>query len=176
MVEPTTIETFQETIRRKDILIDTNVISRAVDHTKAFEPFFKDILAAECQPVTSPLIEFEFLRGAHEERHWGVRRKLLDELFIKLSMSQVPKIFDDALQIATAYSARNHRSASIVDCALAALMMKFSGKLFLATLNHRDFPTFLFDIVTVYPIDTGKEMLPVGIYAFNADKAREVLK
>ena len=83
-------------------------------------------------------------------------------------------IVTDAIKIANAYSARKHNSASLVDCCIAAYVMRFKGNLLLATLNPKDFPTFLFKCIGIYPLDTNKELFPIVFLNYDKGKTEKI--
>lgn len=80
----------------------------------------------------------------------------------------------NAIKIANIYSARKLNNPSIIDCCIASYIEKYFDNLFLATLNHKHFPTYLFGRVYVWTIDAENDIFPIGIYKFNKEKARKV--
>lgn len=171
----TDIEKIKKLISNKYILLDNNVITRASDHPDAFLPFLQLLIDANCKPIIIPLIKFEYLRGANSIKHRTKRLALLE----LLNPDTIPSIYGDqkvdlAIDIANVYSGRKLESPNVVDCSLAAHLIHFQSTLLLATLNHKDFPTFLFDRVGVFTVDTEKDVMPIGIYKSNSEKTVEV--
>jgi hypothetical protein len=83
------------------------------------------------------------------------------------------QILRNAEELAILYSHKDSNLSnkiSFIDCLIAGQLMKYPNRLFLATLNHSDFPLFIFDRIHIETIDAGEEILTVGIYAFNQRK------
>ena len=165
---------FGEKIENKYILFDSGVITKACDHFDSFEDFFVLINKLRCVSTYFPFVEFEFLRGAHMPEHKKERKKFL-AAFAFAKMPLHPQLVDDALKIANSYSARKLTSPSLVDCCIAAYLKHYASNLFLVTLNHKDFPTFLFNRFFIYPIDTEQDVLPLGFYQFDIEKGANIL-
>jgi len=164
----------KERLTNKFILLDTNVIARSFEHFDNFEGFLRFFQETECALTYFPMIEFEFLRGAHLAEHRKARTEFLKTLAFE-QMPFDPQVVYDALKIANAYVARNRKlTPSIVDCCIAAYLKEYADNLYLATLNHSDFPTYLFDRIYVWPVDTEKDVFPIGIYQFNTQKAKDI--
>ena len=163
-------------ISNKFVLLDTGIIIRAFEHFEDFKGFFNLLETTNCHPVYFPFIEFEFLRGAYEPEHRSARREFLHT--IPLDELPVPReeILDDAIRLANIYSNHKLHSAKLVDCCIAAYLMKHTSNLFLVTLNHKDFPTFVFDRIFIYPVDTDNEVFPIGFYQLNVEKTENELK
>lgn len=159
---------------RNWVLLDTNVLSEAVRSFKSFESFFNALKDLACQPAYSPLIEFEFLRGAYQTAHREVRREFLSKLpFERMPSPAGNALFEDALRIADAYDARGYSSAKIVDCTIAATVLKFRTHMMLATFNLKDFPLFLFKPIGLIPIESGGVLKPLGVFVINETRAHE---
>lgn len=167
----TDIDEIKEVLSNKDILLDNNILTRASDHPDEFVPFLELLEESDCNPMITALIKFEYLRGAHKVVHQQKREAFLQELSPEsFSHNYAEQKMDLAIQIGKCYFARQI-APSVVDCSLAAHLIAFQGRLLLATLNHKDFPTFLFDRLAVFTVATEKEVLPIGIYGFNKEKA-----
>jgi predicted nucleic acid-binding protein len=164
----------KDKISSKFVLLDTGVIIRAFENFDNFEAFFKMLEDANCRSVYFPFIEFEFLRGAYEISHRHDREQFLKEIS-GISLNQPNHtIIKDAIAIANCYSARKHYSASLTDCCIAAYLKTFTDNLFLVTLNHKDFPTFLFDRVGIHPIDAKTDIFTLAFYKYNQAKAEKI--
>ncbi|MBU3942751.1 hypothetical protein KKA24_02080, partial [Patescibacteria group bacterium] len=83
-----------------------------------------------------------------------------------------PNLLKEALKLAKVYSHQGIQKGkiSLVDCCIGALLKQYGKKLFLATLNHSDFPISLFDREYILPVDAGNNVLPVAFYRFNEEK------
>lgn len=171
----TDIAEIKDLLSHKHILLDNNVITRASDHPRAFRPFLKLLNESECKPIIIPLIKFEYLRGAHSVEHKERREALLEILNpYTLPQSYTDEKIDLAIKIANCYAQRDLRTPNVVDCALAAQLLQFKDKVFLATTNHKDFPTFLFNRIGVFTVDTEKDVIPIGIYSYDESKSKSL--
>lgn len=167
----TDIDEIKRILFHKDILLDNNILTRATDHPDAFFPFLQLIETSACNPMITGLIQFEYLRGAYQLARKKKRQAFLQELAPgNFSHNFAEQKMELAIKIGNCYSAKQI-TPSVVDCSLASHLIAFGGRLLLATLNHKDFPIFLFDRLAVFTIDTEKEVLPIGIYGFNKEKA-----
>ncbi len=163
---------FLEICKNKHILFDANVFIFGFGHYKEFEELCNFLIQAKCVLACFSLVEFEFLRTAHEPKNKEKRENLLKE-FREISFI-VDDARDDMIKIANAYTARRITGASAVDCCIATLLKKHNQQVILATLNHKDFPTFLFDRIFIYPIDTDKDIFTLAFYRFNVEKAKKI--
>ena len=158
----------------KHILFDTGVIIHSFQSYESFVDFFILLIKLNCHFAYFPLIEFEFIRGAYEEIHRRKRQEFLRNLsFLKLPF-QGEDLINDAIRIANIYAARRNHKTSLVDCLIAAYLRKYSRHLILVTTNHQDFPTYLFDRLFIYPIDTEKDIITLAFYKFDQAKAQKL--
>lgn len=173
-MENLTEKEFTQEIANKFVLFDTGVIIRAFKYYELFENLFMFLEKNECSPTYFPLVEFEFTRGAYEIEHKEKRKEFLRSLsFLNMPVPSNETI-GDAIKIANAYSARRVNSPSFIDCCIAAYLKNYHNNLFLVTLNHKDFPTFLFDRVFIYPINTEKDIFTLAFYRFNMNKCKKI--
>lgn len=142
--------------------------------SKISKLFFNLLEETNCKSAYFPFIEFEFLRGAYEAGHKKDREEFLKEISAVELSTPTSKIIKDSISIANCYSARKHYSASLTDCSIAAYLKTHSDNLFLVTLNHKDFPTFLFDRVGIVPVDTEKDIFTLAFYSYNKPKAAKI--
>jgi predicted nucleic acid-binding protein len=164
-------EEIGELLFHKYILLDNNVITRAHDHPGAFRPFLELLVKHECQPIITPLIRFEYLRGSISKEHTKTREEFIDLINADtLANAYTEESIEKAIKIANIYATRK-LFPNAIDCSLAANIMHFKDILFLATVNHKDFPTFLLERVGVFTVATEKDVIPIGIYGYNASKA-----
>ena len=162
----------EQTLRGKYILLDTDVLICLIENFDKVKDFIAFIKNIDCVFVYFPLIEFEFTRGAYKKEHRDKREKFLK----MLSINNLPFRSDDdetikeTIKVAHIYASKK-MNPSLIDCCTAAYLKKYSQNLFLATLNHKHFPTFLFDRFYIWTIDSGrKEIYPIGLYRFNKEK------
>ena len=170
-----TEEGLATTLKNKFLLLDTGVIIRGFEHFEEFEIFFNFLKQADCGLVYFPFIEFEFVRGAYDP-HLRERKQ---EFLHALAMTKMPfrsetTLMPDTIKIANAYTARKLNSPALTDCCIAAYLKNFSKNLLFVTVNHKYFPTFLFDRIFIYPIDTQKDIFPLGFYQYSEIKGKDI--
>lgn len=162
-------------LKHNFVLFDTCVLIESFEDQDAFLDFFNFVSDAICQPVYFPFIQFEFQRNAFLPENMDARKQFVDILGVEhLAMNPMDKLVTDAMSIANVYARQKHNGVELVDCCTASFMKRYPDKLFLVTLNHKDFPPFLFDCVAIYPVETKRKMLPVGFYKYNNEKARKI--
>jgi predicted nucleic acid-binding protein len=135
-----------------------------------FEGLIADIKSANCEIVIFPFVQFEFTRGAFELEHKRKRSEFIEALQAENLPVRTDDLIRDAIEIANLYASKKVDSPSMIDCSIAALMKIYSDKLFLCTLNHKDFPLFLFNRFHIYTMDADRNIYPFGFYEFNKDK------
>lgn len=159
-------------LERKHLLLDTGILLRAFKNEHEGARFFNDLQEANCTPVSFSFIEFEFMRQAGSEEHVESRK----EFWNNLDLPPLPSRHSDkdliplAINIAHEYGKRQHRSASLIDCTIAALAARHPKDLCIATMNLQDFPHFLFDIIHLYPIKDGKVFSSIAFLKIREDQ------
>jgi predicted nucleic acid-binding protein len=168
----TSIEELKKKIARKWVIFDTNILIEGFEkNPNEFVELHKMLVGSHCAPAYIPMIEFEFLRGAPEAKTRSKRREILRELAHKYPVRSDSGLTESAIEIANVYESRKGPRPELVDCHIAAVLRQHPTNLFLATLNHEDYPTYLFNPLYVLPIETRKSLLPVGIYEWGVEKA-----
>lgn len=158
-------------IKNKYIILDTNILIKALENFSAFESLFIFLKNVDCAIVDFPLIRFEFTRNIFLPGHRESRERFLDIL----SPSPLPfkeKLIEDSLEIARIYAHQGVQKGqiSLVDCCIAAYLKQYKENLFLITLNHKDFPVILFDRLFIFPIDGDNDVFAPAFYKFNDKK------
>ena len=174
-----------EKFRNKWILIDTNLLielSRDVN-SGFFDVFLSDLQKFDIQPVVEQSVLFEYRRGSRTPRNLSLKNEFLSMLIGDSSgnvssknFSNLPIRIEDAEKLAILYSHKdvNLSRISFIDCLVAAQLKQYKDNMCLATLDHSDFPDFVFDRYKIYTIDTGKKIINIGIYVFNQEKYEEL--
>ncbi len=171
------IDDFQRAIAYKHTILDSNILIKAFHNKECFNPLFNLLKESNCSIATSDLVAFEFTRNAYEPENIGQKQKFLSDINA-LTLSIRSDLLGEALKIAKMYAHQGIKDGkiSLVDCCLGALLKQYGEKLFLATINHSDFPTCLFDVEYIFPIDTGKDVFLVIFYRFNSEKYKQLEK
>jgi hypothetical protein len=170
-----------EILRNKHLLLDTNILINSAKYPLEFETFFEELSAFHIVPIIDEAIKLEFLRSANTQK------KLLIKInYLTLLLGNDQKRLDLPITIDTLVNARRFsnlshylnlkkQSISLGDSILSAQLKKYSGSLYLATMNHKDFPLRLFNRVLVKNIETSDELFTIGIYGFSESKYNEVV-
>ncbi len=167
---------WKQQLNKNSLLIDTGVLLRGFKNAKEAARFFSDLKEAGCTPVSFPFVRFEFMKGAKSPEH----KKLRDEFWENLGLVTLPsrpsdaELMDLAEKVAYEYAVRDLSGASLVDCVITAFALRHAENLCIATLNLKDFPSFLFDMIHVYPIDEGKCYCSVALLKIDSDKAKSM--
>ena len=154
-------------------LLDADIIIKSFGQPELKDtlfPFLEELFLA---PTVTSEICFEFLRSASFPETHQKRTS-----FIK-NWTVLPVAAEDrdiAVHIGRIYQSYG-LTPSLTDCISAAILRKFPKRLFLVTLNHKDFPPFLFERLHADVIDTRTpkgvwDMLVWGVYAFDEAKYR----
>jgi predicted nucleic acid-binding protein len=167
------INEFKKIITGQFVIIDTNILIEAFPKDDYFQDFFEFLKDCNCSIVNSELVNFEFMRSGYLPEMVGPREK--EKFLKKINAGDLPPkihLLEEALEIARVYSHQGIRKGqiSLVDCCIGALLRQYGKKLFLATMNHSDFPICLFDREYIFPIDAGNNVLSVAFYRFNDEK------
>lgn len=168
-----TADELRELLGTKFIIFDTNILIEAFKHFDSFKVLLNDLHHYNCKPLYFPLIEFEFTRDAMRPEHNKARRGFLETIIGGTKLPINDDLVDIAVEIARVYAHQKDIASnkiSIVDCCVAAYMRKYQNKLFLLTMNHRDFPLVLFDRIQPFALDANDNVLAPAIYKFNEAK------
>lgn len=168
-------------LKRKHLLLDTGVLIELQKNEGASEElkeFLQDILQAPCALLTIDQVYCEFLQYAEDKQGY------LDLLTWakKLAPAIYPSKEDQyvANQIYLAFKNKNKdlaRNASSTDLLLGAMLARYGDALFLATTNHKDFPTCLYDRDYVFSFENREGNIQnICIIKFNQAKFSEWLK
>ncbi len=174
-------------LKGEHLLIDTNLLINISKYSKHgyFDAFLKQLEFLKIKSVVEEGILFEFRRGSRTKKHLDAKDEFLAYLLggeknqIVLQSYGSKEIFEKAQELSVLYNNKDIRLAnqiSFVDCLVAAQLMKFGDRLFLATLDNKDYPLFIFDRIKLLAIDAEEEIINIGIYAFNKDKYEKCRK
>ena len=168
-----------ESIKGTFLLLDTNILIDASKDPDAFDELFTLLKQHDIQGVHDSIAKLEFLRGARNNKELESYEVFLDGLlgtdrFVMPTNKDLHHmLFDDALRIARVSSRVDNKKMSVPDCLLAAQVSVYersSGKLLLATNNHKDFPPFLFEPIYVHLVFLKNGTIrPVGFYRCKVD-------
>lgn len=171
-------------IKNKSLLLDTCIIiesARDLVREKSFnEHFYSQVKSNNITPLIDDTIELEFLRGANTKEALIRKRTYLEKFLGESAEFILPvnkEIITSARRISNLYRFCNVKEdkISLADCLIAAQIKKYNHSVFLATLNHSDFPIDLFDRVCLVPISAGRNVFSIGIYGFSLSKYDELV-
>ena len=159
-----------ENLSKKYLLLDTNILVDYSKYIPFFEGFFDNLQKNAITTVISPITRIEFLRFAASPEEKQSFEEFISPHFL---LPPVPEISSDAELIGNFYNWElKNNKIELGDLFLAATMKKFNEKqsenLYLATMNHKDFPRILFKRIGHETIDIEtSEFKNIGIYAFD---------
>jgi len=170
-------EKFRKLIQDQYIVLDTNILIKALGNLEPFKELFQFLRNSNCDRVNFELVNFEFTRNDFLPE----LKKIKEEFISKINFTNLPytpDLLKQAIKIARVYSHQGIQKGqiSLVDCCIGALLKQYNKKLFLATLNHSDFPTALFDREYIWPIDAKNNIFTVAFYRFNSKKWQALKK
>jgi predicted nucleic acid-binding protein len=162
---------FRKFLDHKFVIFDTNIFIKASEHFDAFKVLFDFIKECNCKAVYFPLIEFEFTRGDFHPDYKKEREEFLNRIATERLVTS-DKLIYNALDIARVYAHQKIQSTqiNIIDCCIAAYLQHYNDKLFLLTLNHKDFPTTIFDRLYVHAVYDDADVFAPAFYSFNLEK------
>jgi hypothetical protein len=163
------------------ILLDTNLLITLVKDIGFgfFDDFLNELKNLNIKSVVEEATLFEFKRGSRKQSDVINKDNFLRLLLGKdpMVLSPSKEIMNNAEDLAILYSHKNptlSKQISFIDCLVAAQLMKYkNNKLCLATIDNNDYPLFIFNRDKLITIDTGKEIINIGIYTFNEEKYRK---
>lgn len=160
----------KELIGKKTLLIDNDVLSVFAKNASK-HPLPKLIQEAGATAVINDAIRFEFLAFSRNQNETDELLKYLEN-FTSLSIQKDD--IDNAIFLSQVYTLSQKESVkcSFVDCLNAAHALRYGGNLLLVTSNYRDYPTIVFDRLTVQAYDLDKEVVTIAVLKLNEDKYR----
>ncbi len=184
-----------ESIRGNCILLDTSFIT-LLSRSEVSRNELKNLLINfSCIPVTIPHISVEFINGAakdHDIISSGTESarlasavQFLKELIRKnLIVTEERANFVTLLSIVNSYAICSNKfkntynktkqpKPSFVDLTIGA--MTFQKNVVLATLNHKDFPLYLYDRVAILSFSDGSDVGTVGFYKINESQYSKLI-
>ncbi len=177
-----------EIIKNKHIFLDTNILINYSKFQKFYQYFFDKLKENNVTSVINKFVMFEILRFAknlEEKKQIENFFKILNLPLGETTLPIVDQNYDDAINISNIYQNKLPSSSKIspIDCFISAELLTYNihhqeSKLFLATENHQDFPTLLFDRVGIETIDTNSDgnssIHNIGIYSFNVERFNQL--
>lgn len=164
----------KEKLDHKAVLLDTGLLIKSFDSKELEQQIFPFLEGLSLVPTISSEIRFEFLRTASFNETFKKRKEFIKDWTVLLPTE---KDHEDAIDIARIYKSYGI-FPSPTDCGLATLLKKFQSRLFLITLNHKDFPPYLFDRLYSEMVDSRTrlgqwETVSWGVYEFNGEKFKK---
>lgn len=183
-------------IRGKYILLDAGIVMQLARSPVLLEEFTKLFISeSKCLLVTIPSVSTEFINGAARDsdikgfntnaERLGYALEFLDDLISKeLPVTEERSNYAKILAIVNSYALCdgkefdiNHKQIpkpSFVDFTIGS--MTFQPDLVLATLNHQDFPLYLYDRLALYPFADNNSVKTVGFYEINESKYADLIQ
>ena len=127
-----------------------------------------------------PFTEFEFLREVFDPKIRNLKEQFIDKSIFghikeEIHMRILPRIIKNAMLLSKIYAHQRRGgdkiTSSFVDLFLAALLMFLSEKIVLITGNKKDFPSCVFDILSILNIEQEDgNMRAICVIKFNQEK------
>lgn len=160
---------------KKIILLDNDFLGELYESRELLEDVIK--LDSSKKLYLHPFTEFEFLRNVFLPRIRILKEQFISSQFfghIKAEnhLKIFQKIFDNSLLLSKIYAHKNLAlGSSFIDLTLASLLMYLKTNAILITGNKRDFPSCLFDTLSVLNFESKEgNIRAIGIVAFNQAK------
>lgn len=125
--------------------------------------------------VVDPLTRLEFLRDVFSEQRI-LKEQFISEIFtIAEHHHEIFKALDiNALFLSRLYAHQKRAGASLVDLLLAARLMRSSKNAVLITGNAKDFPSFIFDTLSVINFEEKNGVMKaISVLKFNEGKFKQ---
>ncbi len=153
--------------KRKFALLDTNIlveIARRTNKSDDFKPVFEFLEENETQIFITDATKFEFLSFYNNKKDFDAYEKLLNPF---TCVPLIPKDIELATKLKAMYRCRDSnidkKQISFIDCLQATQVIKHKTSSFIITTDVNDYPSFLFDLVHIIPIekDSGQTVFVV---------------
>lgn len=148
------MRTPKDLLEGKYLLLDTNVLielQKNQGRSEELYSFFQDIKEAPCALLTIDQVVGEFLKFAKSEEDYVALLQYANDLSPPLLPTKQDLYISNQIYLAIENEDKNlAKKISATDLLLGAVLARFSDHLFLATANHKDFPTFFYDRVFIF--------------------------
>lgn len=153
------------TLKNKHLLLDTSVFIDTLKNISSFRQFINELKKSDVTIVTLDFIKIEFLKGAIDSKAYKEKEELIGEI-VDFVLPISPSVITVNLYNLTKIMKEDAKSASVVDLLIGSVLMHHKSGLFLMTKNSHDFPTNIFNLVSVINISKRKTIQCYGIYNF----------
>jgi hypothetical protein len=161
---------------KKYVLLDNDFLT-SLFHSNDLADSFVNLIPKGKKVYLYQLTEFEFLRDVFVPKEREIREKFIStDFFGKMKKDKHAEMFnqlyENSILLSKIYAHNNEKSkSSFVDLMLASLLMYSGSQLALITGNKRDFPSCVFDTLSVLNYeDTGGNIRTMSVVCFNKNK------
>lgn len=181
-------------IKGKYVLLDAGIIMMLIRSSLVLEEFTRVFISElGCILVTIPSVAIEFINGAARDNDIrgfkinGERLSYSLEFLQRLVSQELPITNERAncvkiLSIINSYALCDNSEfnqkqmpkPSFVDLTIGA--MTFQKDLILVTLNHHDFPTYLYDRLALYSFAENNLVNTIGFYKISESKYAKLIQ
>lgn len=158
-------EGFLPIIKGKHLLLDTNVFIDALTKPTVFTEFFNELKQYDVTITTIDFVVVEFLKGAPNEQKNSEKKEFIDQ-FIDATLPLTQSTIGHLYHLVKLFGVEG-KSASITDLMLGAFLMQYRGQLFLMTKNTTDFPSNIFQLMTLVNFPHIRSIQTYGIYSMS---------
>lgn len=156
-----------EELQYKWLLIDTNFLINASKTPLAYAPIIAKIKSMHSLMVATPMVKVEFLCGANNAR----QQRTFEKYFNATVESLLPPdatINELALdKLLPTYMGGPRTKSFVTDLFLGATLMKYDDNLMLLTANHKDFPTDIYERVSILHVTDSISITSYAFYKFS---------
>lgn len=132
----------------------------------SYQPIFKLFGESSVKILLTEEVRYEYLRDAYLPEVYETRKKTIEDFYI---LPKTKSLYKDAIELSRIYTSRKipTKKISTIDNLIAAYAKYYQDDLFIFTLNHKDFPTFIFDRVHTFTLDDKPDIITPALYKFN---------
>ncbi len=155
----------KESLFRKWVLFDTNILLKASRHPQKLLPILKLLQETQCRPVYCELIRAEFLQSVWQPELIEEMETFLIDLSIQmLPMTPMDVLTDEVMNMTRVLRKKKKTLPDLVDSYAAALVKKYKNNLILITSNHKHF-AYNLNRIDILPIEISEEeVITIGFY------------
>lgn len=160
-------------LRGKYLLVDTNFLIDASLYREIFREIINLFKENQVALITITPVIAEFLRGSANQTEYEKKLAYL-ELVLDQPVLPVDETTNELLldKVIKFYRSRGSKT-EMTDLFLASTLLRYTnGLTFLLTSDHKGFPTSLFDIVGMFPVQLEADLRIFCVYGPSEEKSR----
>lgn len=155
-------------------LLDTNIfieMAEGKQRANTYKPVFEFLKEKKCEIILLDSTYFELMSFSGNKKDYDFLYSWINNFPILLSRKED---IERASLISSYYknsdNKLNKQQISYCDCLLAALTIKYKGRVFVVTKDIHDYPVTIFDLSKIMIIEDTKKAVVVGFVTYNEEK------